>query len=326
MTIDDKQLVLHLHVRGFKNCSIARQVNRSVRAVYSLINDWKLGKFLKLPQRRQRRSKLTAQQVFLVLKHFVDNPFHTHKQCIKKLKLSVTAHTIGNLLTRNGIRNYVAYRKQFLTLQNQIKRLKFAIRYEHWTTEWLQVYFIDEKTVQTYANGRVLVKRKINQRYDTDKIVASERQNSKKKVNLVGAVSYNGPNIIYSVSTKFTGEEFEQLVETKIETIVSGSTVVIDNARIHLMGINYLRNSGISVLDFPPKSPDFNVIENVWAFLQRNLNRKLQRVNVATKEELLAIIEESWKEIPVSYIKKCILSMPNRLKECIKMKGRQTKY
>lgn len=93
---------------------------------------------------------------------------------------------------------------QFLSLQNQIKRLKFAIRYRHWTNEWLQVSFLDEKTVQTYANGRVAVKRKVNERYNADKIVVSESQNSKNKVNLVGTVCFNGPNVIYSVSTNFT--------------------------------------------------------------------------------------------------------------------------
>ncbi len=205
MTINEKQQAIQLHYEGLKNSFIARKFKRSSNTIRTLIKNWKNGKMLKLKQRRQRRLKLTAQQVFNVLHYFLSHPFHTYKQCIKYLKLPVAETTIGNVLVRNGVRNYVACARQFLSLQNQIKRLKFAIKYQNWTNEWLDVSFMDEKTIQTYAKTRVLVKRKRNERYNPDKIVASEVQNSDQKVNLFGTVAFNGPNMIYSVSTKFTG-------------------------------------------------------------------------------------------------------------------------
>lgn len=325
MTIGEKQLAIQLHVRGFKKCFIAEQLKRSVVTIYTIIKNWKEGKFLSPKERRNRRLKLTAQQVFKVLDYFVNHPLHTHKQCIKHLKLPVGETTIGNVLSKNGVRSYVACAKQFLSLQNQIKRLKFAIKYQHWTEEWFNVSFMDEKTVQTYANGRVLIKRKINKRNNPDTIVTTEVQNSHNKVNLFGTVAFNGPNMIYSVNTKFTGPQFEQLLKTKIKNIAAG-TVLMDNATVHLKGIKWLSESGVRVLNFPPKSPDLNIIENVWGRLQKIVNRKLLNVTISSKDQLLKIIDKSWKEIPGSFVKHCILSMPNRLKEVIKMKGRQTKY
>lgn len=100
----------------------------------------------------------------------------------------------------------------------------------------------------------------------------------------------------------------------------------MDNATVHLRGRKWLAKSGIRVLDFPPKSPDLNIIENVWAILQKTLNRKLLNINISSKDQLLKMIADSWKEIPVGSIRRCILSMPNRLKDVIKMKGKQTKY
>lgn len=270
--------------------------------------------------------KLSAQQVFKVLNHFINNPFSTYMECIRKLKLRVHCNTIMRVLRKNGIRNYVACSKQFLSMQHQIKRLKFAIKHQHWTTEWLKVCFLDEKTVQTFSNGRVLVKRKANERYNVDKIVTQEIQNTDNKVNLVGLVSFDGPNMLYSVSVNLNGKKFETLMKNKVKAIVDGSTVLMDNAPIHTMGIEYLKNLGICGLEFPPKSNDLNIIENVWAELQKILNRKLRTITISTKDQLLNLIEESWKEIPVSFIKNCILSMQKRLKEVIKMKGRQTKY
>lgn len=230
------------------------------------------------------------------------------------------------VLTKNGIRNYVACSKSFLSMQNQIKRLKFAIKHQHWTTEWLKVNFLDEKTVQTFSNGRVSVKRKVNERYNADKLITQEIQNTDNKVNLVGLVSFDGPNVIYSVSTSLNGKRFEQLMKNRVKDVVEDSTVLMDNASIHGIGIKYLENLGIRVLDFPPKSNDLNIIENVWAELQKILNSKLRTITISTKVELLTMIEESWKEIPLSFIKNCILSMQKRLNEVIKMKGKQTKY
>lgn len=326
VTIQQKLSAIHLHSRGFSGSFISRQLNISRSTISTLINAWKKGKFVTMKQRQKRRMKLTLQQIYNVLKYFLNNPFHTYSQCIKKLKLTVSENTIANILKGDGIRNRVACPKPFLSLQNQIKRLKFALTYQNWTWEWLQVNFLDEKTIQTYRNGRVLVKRKKNERYDCGKLVVTETQNSRNKINLVGVVSYKGPNVIYSVSTNLKGIEFEELIKTRIKDIVIDAIVLMDNASIHNKGLNHLMECGVRVVDFPPKSPDMNIIENVWGRLQKILNSKLRNINLSTKEQLLILTEESWKEIPAGLIRNCILSMPHRLREVIKNKGKQTRY
>lgn len=187
---------------------------------------------------------------------------------------------------------------------------------------------MDEKTIQTYPNGRVLVKRRVNQRYDPDKIVTNETQNTQNKVNLVGLISCTDPNMIYSVSTHLTGDEFKQLMERKIKNILTEySIVVMDRASIHNKGLEFLNESGIHVIrDFPPKSNDLNPIENIWAELQKRANKKLRNFNVSTKDQLLNIIGQSWTEIPFDVIRTTIMSMPLRLKEVIRMQGRQTRF
>lgn len=292
MSLHEKQLAIQLHVRGFQNTFIATQLDRHKNQIGLLIKGWTNGRF---PAIRKKRitgdCKLSAQQVYKVLDYFIKNPFSIYKECIRKLKLPVHRSTVTNVLKKNGIRIYVACSKQFLSMINQIKRLKFAIKHQHWTTEWLNVNFLDEKTVQTFSNGRVFVKRKVNERYDVDKIATQEVQNTKNKVNLVGLVSFDGPNMLYSISTEFNEEKFAHLMKNKVKDIVEGSTVLMDNATIHKDGMKYLESIGISVIDFPPKSNDLNVIENVWAELQKILNRKLRTVTVSTKAELLGLIE-----------------------------------
>lgn len=144
--------------------------------------------------------------------------------------------------------------------------------------------------------------------------------------NLLGVVCYDGPNTIYSVSTNLTGKEFTQLMRKEVVRRIGNSTVLMDNASIHSNCMEYLAKAGKTVIDFPPKSNDMNIIENVWGRLQQNLNRKLLNFTVSNNEQLLKLIEESWKEVPADFIRKCVLSMPRRLEEVIKMQGRQTRY
>lgn len=325
-----KQQIIQLHVRGFRFNNIARQMNYNRNTISKVVNDWRKGK-LEPPKRVKRgryKKGLTAQKTYQVLDYFINHPFNTYKNCVTDLKLLVCPKTVARALTKNGLKNFIACSKPFLTMKNQLKRLKFAIKYKDWTRQqWSNLVAMDEKTVQTYANGKVMVKRRIGERYHPDKIVTAEVQNSKWKVNLVGMISCHGPNMIYSVPTELKACHFKQLMSTKIEPLIGGKTVLMDNAPIHGAGIEYLSQSGVTVLrDFPPKSGDLNPIESIWAELQKRMNKKLRNTTVSSKSDLLEMIRVSWKDIPATYIKNCMLSMPDRLKEVIKMKGRQTRF
>lgn len=104
------------------------------------------------------------------------------------------------------------------------------------------------------------MKRRKKERYNVENLVTPEVQNTHNKVNLVGIISYNGPNMVYSVSTKLNANHFKQLLRTKIRPLLSTNKVLMDNAKIHARGITYLRQDGVDVLDFPPKSADLNPI------------------------------------------------------------------
>lgn len=52
-----------------------------------------------------------------------------------------------------------------------------------------------------------------------------------------------------------------------------------DNSRIHTATIirDYLQERHIQVLNHPPKSPDLNLIENIWAMMERDRPQLIRR-------------------------------------------------
>ena len=259
LDITQQQSAVWLHIRGFPNKLIAEQFGCHRNTVSTVINKWRRGEFVSAKQKRVRRSKLSAQQVHNVLQYFINNPFNTRQDCIRDLKLLVSEMSITNCLTGKGLKSYTACSKQFLSLRNQLIRLRFALKYRNWTEEdWRRVWFFDEKTIQTYANGRVLVRRKSNDRFTPGVMLIPEIQNTRNKLNLVGFISIDGPNKVYSVSTNLNGPEFEGLIESKVKSLIVSRNprpiILMDNAKIHRLGIDLIKRNGMTVLeDYPQK-------------------------------------------------------------------------
>lgn len=85
---------------------------------------------------------------------------------------------------------------------------------------------------------------------------------------------------------------------------------------------DWLRNNGIQVLQWPFLSPDLNPIEHVWDVLED----RVKKHHPKNKTELALHLVEEWNKIDLSVFTKLVSSVPNRLHECIKMKGYPTRY
>ncbi|XP_037051868.1 uncharacterized protein LOC119085553 [Bradysia coprophila] len=314
MTIDEKELAIVFHLRGYKKSRIAKQIGFPRNIISSMIKAWKKEK----RRRQRRRPKLSAQQVLNVHNYFIKNPFGTYDRCIQRLELPVKKGTVRRVLTKRGVRYYTDSQEHFLEMQNRIKRSRFALKYQHWTGhDWLKVSFLGECTVQQqpYFSGIILVKRQLDERRSSQKITTNEQR---VQVNLVVVASHNGPNILYAVSDNFQAKHFKQLIKRRVKDVIGSKFLSMDNTELHSKGIEYLTQSGIKVLDFPS---DLDIVADVGTMLQRKINLKRQASTVSTRDELLKIIDESWREIPDGFVKNCILSMPQRLKDVIKNEG-----
>ena len=72
----------------------------------------------------------------------------------------------------------------------------------------------------------------------------------------------------------------------------------------------------------PPCSPDFNVMEDVWAYL----DRKVRESRVTTIKGLKLKLTELWNSISWDQFRVNVESMPARLQQCLDREGGRTDY
>lgn len=99
-----------------------------------------------------------------------------------------------------------------------------------------------------------------------------------------------------------------------------------DGAPCHtsISSMDCLNSLELEVLPWPGNSPDFNPIENCWAYLKSKVYSRRNNTIAALKKN----IEEVWKNDHGMrmMIKKCVESIPNRIQAAIQAKGGSTKY
>ena len=87
-----------------------------------------------------------------------------------------------------------------------------------------------------------------------------------------------------------------------------------DNASVHTAYIirDFIREGNIKMLPCPVKSPDLNIIKNLWFMLKFDIKSNIERIN--NFSDLKTIIRECWNGISKSYVRTLYNSIPRRLR------------
>jgi hypothetical protein len=90
------------------------------------------------------------------------------------------------------------------------------------------------------------------------------------------------------------------------------------------MATEWFQKKKIDKLDWPVNSPDMNIIEHAWDYLDRRV--RLRSPLPKNLGELWDALVEKWGIIEEDYIQKLYESMPQRIEALLKAKGGHTKY
>ena len=270
------------------------------------------------------------------------NPKWTYSKVISGLNLPIKHDVIYRLLKEYRIRKWRAKKRPLLTAEIAKIRLDWCKERRHWgTAQWLKVIWSDECFVELGSGSqREWVFRTPEQKRDKETIQPYPKGNL-GSIMVWGAFWCKWKSDLVRMARDqsakkkgYSSESYLGVLEDQLPTIYQYSLIFMqDNAPIHKARkiIEWFKDHGMDILQWPPYSPDLNPIEHLWRKLKEitfelKPQRKTSPQSLEDKlDELYETLERAWHTIGKDLMKKLVRSMQRRVKAVIKAKGWYTK-
>jgi len=254
------------------------------------------------------------------------NPSSTSNQVVQKcdaIGIFLSDRTIRRARSEIGLVPVKATLLPSLSQKNLAERLKYC--QEHINDKFSNVCFSDESCFQLMANKTVVW---YNRGEENKPVLSAPKQN--KKVMIWGGISRRGKTPLYihrldqketvNADTYITCLE-ECLIDSMDLRYGEGMWRFLqDNARPHSAHDtkNFFKDQNIRVIQHPSYSPDLNPIEQVWAWMKKDIGKEC----FDNIEDLIEAIEDKWNELTIKFQNKLIDHHCEMVEKVLKNKGR----
>ena len=197
-------------------------------------------------------------------------------------------------------------------------------------TFWNKVLWTDESKFNLFgSDGKVMVWRTPREELDPKCTVPTVKHGG-GNVKVWGCFSTAGVGRLVFIEGNMTGQMYADILEgnlfQSVKQLKLGKHWIMqqDNDPKHRSRLvtNWLDKKKIKRLFWPPFSPDLNPIEHIWDEMERRMKTQHPKNVKELKQALLHV----WNNIEKDVLKKLVDSVPNRLREVLKMRGYPTRY
>ena len=285
-----------------------------------------------------RPAKLSPQDkrfcVYKVTRGRIDNAVVVTKTLREEVGVTCSPNTVRSALKEAGLGSIEKPKKPLLSEANRRKRLAFAKKYQHWTTDdWRRVIWSDESKINRFClDGRKWTWIRDGEQLQNRHCKLSVKHGG-GNIKVWSCITYHGVGWLTMIDEILDKELYlkilqEDLMKTIADYGMDENELIFqhDNDPKHTakVVVEWLKKQKFLTMIWPPQSPDLNPIENLWALLKRRLGD----FETAPKgmNELFERVGKVWYEITMEECQKVIDSMPKRCQAVIKAKGKWIDY
>ncbi|CAG8494005.1 1496_t:CDS:1 [Dentiscutata heterogama] len=243
----------------------------------------------------------------------------------------ISKETIRNVLRNNNYTSYIKPKKPLLSKDSKAERYKFAEEHLNWTAnDWKKVVFSDEsKFIRFGCNHRQFYWKHPGDPFQ-DEYVKGMKAFGGGGVMIWGCITSQGVGHLCCIESNIDSEAYriilaKELFGTLLQYDLSVDDIIFqqDQAPAHRSGDTkdwlYYRN--LEYFDWPPYSPDLNIIEDLWSIIKQRLEKLHEREPAETLDHLWDQVRRIWGMIDINIINNLYESMPERIAAVYKQKG-----
>ena len=342
---------------GRKGKELSNEVRRMVIDMYrNRMSVTGIGKLLQMPrstlsticvswrdQNKSTRTKRRGKKRMLKNSYLrrlrlliLTGRFETKAMILAKFQriydVSISRSTFKRYLKVIGASRRPNCKKEVTILRHRKARLAWVKQRKFWTVQqWSKVIFSDECCVKIGQDKRVYVWKMADEGYYRPDLYGDNKK-PKCQVMIWGCISWFGVGTISAIDGTLNSQGYLDILEENVWPVIAkhfprGDYIFQDDgASIHTAHLirNYKQRTGMKTMTWPAKSPDLNIIENLWMILKHKIHQDIDLIK--NSEDLKRIIRKAWDDIQVNYIRSLYSSLPRRLMKVATLKGHRTRY